>query len=513
MVKQRNPYIKPLLLLLIFLLGIGVTVQAVATAEAAPVSLTEGKAIKSPFKDVSANEPDRVYITYLNQLGIIKGFPDGNYHPGEGLTRAQAAVVIVKAAGLETSAVTTNSFKDLPTSHWAAGYINASAAAGYITGFPDGSFHPEESLTRAQGISLIMRLCSQKEKAPLPVLQDMNSGHWAAADIGTALALGMLETSKDENQIYPEAPITRANLARALAILLTKAPDLNQQELTGNLIVKSGDVIVKKAGTSEAKPIASNIIVKAGDTVITGKDGQAEINYPDGSGILLKPNSQLKIKTAIGRAYIIKSGKPGTAVEDLQIELTNGKLFGALASKYTGSLQTEEETAANNKYRKIASRDKNFDLMAAKTSTQPWYKTAEKKKVRVKVDMPWGVAAIRGTFWSNYSNGSGCGMSLLHGDGSLTSDGQTQTLSPGQSSRISSAGGPPSPPAPMTPSEARDWAQQRDWVGERAGDMQGNQEASAPNNQGVEQGKGQGDQQGNNQNDDPLTNTLNNALD
>ncbi len=186
MVKQRNPYIKPLLLLLIFLLGIGVTVQAVATAEAAPVSLTEGKAIKSPFKDVSANEPDRVYITYLNQLGIIKGFPDGNYHPGEGLTRAQAAVVIVKAAGLETSAVTTNSFKDLPTSHWAAGYINASAAAGYITGFPDGSFHPEESLTRAQGISLIMRLCSQKEKAPLPVLQDMNSGHWAAADIGTA---------------------------------------------------------------------------------------------------------------------------------------------------------------------------------------------------------------------------------------------------------------------------------------------------------------------------------------
>lgn len=502
MFKRRYPCIKQFLVLLVFLLVIGASVQDVPVTKAASV---DGKTIKSPFNDVSANEPGQVYITYLNQRGIIKGFPDGSYHPGETLTRAQAAVVIVKAAGLKTLVVNNSSFKDLPTSHWAAGYINAAEAAGYLAGFTDGSFHPEESLTRAQGISLIMRLCSQKEKAPLPVLQDMSSSHWAAADIGTALVLQMLETPKDGNQIYPEAPITRANMARALAILLTKDPDLNQQELIGKLKVKKGTVEVK-IDSEKTQTINTTAIVRAGHTITTGKDGEAEINYPDGSGILLKNNSQLKIKTAIGRTYIKKDGNPGTAVEDLQVELTNGKLFGALASKYTTSQETEE-TAANNKYSKIASRDNRYDLMAAQSSAQPWFKTAEKKKVKVKVDMPWGVAAIRGTFWSNYSSDSGCGMSLLHGDGSLTSGGQTQTLSPGQSSTSSSSGAPPSPPAPMSPSESRDWVQQQGWVGERAGDIQGNQEAGDPGSAGEGQGDEQGDDPGSN-----LLNTLNNGL-
>ncbi len=50
--------------------------------------------------------------------------------------------------------------------------------------------------------------------------------------------------------------------------------------------------------------------------------------------------------------------------------------------------------------------------------------------------MPWGVAAIRGTFWSNTVSITYCGMTILVGDGDLSSGGQTQTLSPGQSSGI-----------------------------------------------------------------------------
>jgi len=75
--------------------------------------------------------------------------------------------------------------------------------------------------------------------------------------------------------------------------------------------------------------------------------------------------------------------------------------------------------------------------------------------------MPWGVAAIRGTFWSNTVSITYCGMTILVGDGDLSSGGQTQTLSPGQSSGINRQGNPPSPPGPMSPSEAGEWSRQR----------------------------------------------------
>ena len=507
MLRKKRPFIVWMLTLLFLLSQAGIT-------GAAPAGQTQQTGA-TPFTDISSTNKNVLYIKYMANRGLINGFPDGTYHPGEGLTRAQAAVLFCKIRGLN-STDKDSTFSDVADSHWAAGYIAAAVKAGYITGFPDGTYRPQATLTRAQGINLFLQLATEKDSSEeIPALQDLDKNHWAANSLAIALAAGMIEAQG--SKIQPEQPFARGDLARALSILLTKDPGLNQQELIGKLKVKKGTVEIKRAGSEKTQTINTASIVRKGDTVITGRDGETEINYPDGSGILLKPDSELIIKTSIGRAYILKDGRPGTAVEDLQVELTNGKLFGALASKYTGKEETKEEaeeTASNNKYSKIASRDKNFDLMAAKTSEQPWYKTAEKKKVKVKVDMPWGVAAIRGSFWSNFAGNNGCGMNLLQGDGSLSSGGQTQNLSPGQSSGSGSSGGPPSPPGPMSPSESREWTQQRGWVGERAGEMNNNQGASDPGSEG--QGEGEGEGEGDDPGDEPpdnLMDNLNDALD
>lgn len=502
MFRKKRPLTVWVLTLLFLLSAAGI-------AGAATVDNSQPTGVKVLFSDLNNTDKNTLYIKYMANRGLINGFPDGTYHPGEGLTRAQAAVLFCRIKGLNP-AKKDSTFSDLAGSQWAAGYISAAVRAGYITGFPDGTYRPQAILTRAQGINLFLQLATEKDNSEEPpALQDLDKNHWAANSLAIALTAGMIEA--EGNRIKPEQPFARGDLARALGILLTKDPGLNQQELIGELKVKNGTVELKRAGSEKLQTANTTSIVRKGDTVITGKDGEAEICYPDGSGILLKPNSQIIVKTSIGRAYIVKGGNPGTAVEDLQVELTNGKLFGALASQYTGTEQTEsaaKETAANNKYSKIASRDNNFGLLAAKTSEQPWYKTAEKKKIRVKVDMPWGVAAIRGSFWSNYTSSSGSCMSLLHGDGSLSSGGQTQNLSPGQSSSSGSSGGPPSHPGAMSPSEAREWTQQRDWVGERAGDMRGNQGAGDPGSEGQDQG----DNQGNDPSSDTLTDTLNQSL-
>ena len=449
-------------LLLLILTGI---------AAAAPVDSGQ-KVIIPSFSDVSSSDGNAIYINYMAKRGLISGFPDGSFHPTEGLTRAQAATLLCLVKGLDATNAVQSGFSDVDNSHWAAGYINAASQAGYITGFPDNTYQPEAVLTRAQGISLFLRLSSDLDASlDFPSLDDMDKSHWAASSMANALAAGMI--SKDGSKIYPEQSFARGDLAKALSILITKDPGLNQTVLNGKLKVKSGDVRLKRAGNDETQPMTSTSIVKAGDTITTGKDGEAELIYPDGSGILLKCNSELIIKSAKGRTYIKSDGTSGTAVDDLELELKNGTIFGALASKYTSSTE-ENKTADTNRYNLLASRDKNFDLVAAKKATEPWYKTAEKKKVKVKVDMPWGVAAIRGTFWSNTVSSTHCGMTILAGDGDLSSGGQTQTLSPGQSSGINRQGNPPSPPGLMSPSEAREWSRQRGWVLERGGDIQNN---------------------------------------
>ena len=449
-------------LLLLILTGI---------AAAAPVDSGQ-KVIIPSFSDVSSSDGNAIYINYMAKRGLISGFPDGSFHPTEGLTRAQAATLLCLVKGLDATNAVQSGFSDVDNSHWAAGYINAASQAGYITGFPDNTYQPEAILTRAQGISLFLRLSSNLDVSlELPPLDDMDMSHWAASSMANALVAGMI--SKDGNKIYPEQSFARGDLAKALSILITKDPGLNQTVLNGKLKVKSGDVRLKRAGNDKAQPMTSTSIVKTGDTITTGKDGEAEIVYPDGSGILLKCNSELIIKSAKGRTYIKSDGNSGIAVDDLELELKNGTIFGALASKYTSSTE-ENKTASRDRYKLLASRDKNFDLVAAKKETEPWYKTAEKKKVKVKVDMPWGVAAIRGTFWSNTVSSTYCGMTILVGDGDLSGGGQTHTLSPGQSSGINQQGNPPSPPGPMSPSEAGEWSRQRGWVLERGGDIQNN---------------------------------------
>lgn len=130
--------------------------------------------IKPVFTDISSTSLDYSYIIYLSGKGIITGYPDGSFKPQEGLTRAQAAVVIVKAANLSLDQTAASPFKDLRNEHWARPYIATAVKAGFISGFPDGTFRSDQPLSRAQGISLLLRLSRQPQTANLPNLLPVN---------------------------------------------------------------------------------------------------------------------------------------------------------------------------------------------------------------------------------------------------------------------------------------------------------------------------------------------------
>jgi len=116
------------------------------------------------LSDISGH-PFEKEITKLVEAGVIAGFPDGTFKPDESVTRAQFAKMVALAFGLSTTGYTTSTFNDVPADHWALSVIEAVAAKGWVKGYPDGGFHPEANITREEMATLMIRVLGREEDA------------------------------------------------------------------------------------------------------------------------------------------------------------------------------------------------------------------------------------------------------------------------------------------------------------------------------------------------------------
>lgn len=136
--------------LMVFML-VGIFSVCLLTAPASAADITGNSGEDRVYSDLSRSNPYFNYIKYLSQRGIVAGFPDGSFRPEESVSRAEAAVMLAKAMELEAGPAGETSFHDVGKNHWAAAYIESCAKAGYMKGYPDGSFHPDEILSRSRG--------------------------------------------------------------------------------------------------------------------------------------------------------------------------------------------------------------------------------------------------------------------------------------------------------------------------------------------------------------------------
>jgi hypothetical protein len=117
----------------------------------------------SQFQDIQGNWAKQA-IEQLNQKNIIGGYPDGSFKPNDSITRAEFSAVLVKSLGLNTMPVTQSAFSDVPSNYWAAPAIQAVKSAGVINGYPDGSFGPMRPITRAEAIAVVVNAA----RVPMP---------------------------------------------------------------------------------------------------------------------------------------------------------------------------------------------------------------------------------------------------------------------------------------------------------------------------------------------------------
>lgn len=88
----------------------------------------------------------------LDLLGIVKGYEDGTFRPNQPVSRAEFVVLLSRVHELEAW---EKSFPDVPKTHWAYDAIAAAGAAGWINGYEDGTFRPNESVKRIEAVKMI----------------------------------------------------------------------------------------------------------------------------------------------------------------------------------------------------------------------------------------------------------------------------------------------------------------------------------------------------------------------
>lgn len=134
------------------------------------------------YTDVNAGDWFNNAISTLSNAGIVTGYNDGTFRPNQPITRGEMAKIIANFANLSKGGKT---FSDL-SGHWSKTYVELAAGNGWIAGYPDGSFRPDQKITRAETVTMINRVLERVPAKELRLLSrsimltfpDNNPGDW-----------------------------------------------------------------------------------------------------------------------------------------------------------------------------------------------------------------------------------------------------------------------------------------------------------------------------------------------
>ena len=205
-------------------------------------SLLDSKAILYPFTDVKPADPFFKQIETIALSGIMSGYADLTFGGKDGLTRAQAAVVLANAFKWSLITPATASFSDVPTTHWAYSAIETIKANGITTGCGNGMYCPDTILSRAEMAVFIIRAMNEQPKSPClgysgGYFADVPTSYWACGWIEKAKDLGIMVG--DGTNFRPDDGITREETAVVIYNYLTTSANQAPANQIGNLYVAS----------------------------------------------------------------------------------------------------------------------------------------------------------------------------------------------------------------------------------------------------------------------------------
>jgi|GEM_PF-4047028 len=141
--------------------------------------------VPSNFSDVSSDSWYGPAVNTLADMGYIEGYDDGTFRPNNTITRTEFVAIASRFVDLTSSEV-TNTFSDVESNYWAVGYINTAYNSGWINGYEDGTFSPEKSISRAEAVKIVNTMFgwnSDSIEGEVNPYNDITISHWAYAYI------------------------------------------------------------------------------------------------------------------------------------------------------------------------------------------------------------------------------------------------------------------------------------------------------------------------------------------
>ncbi|WP_248928560.1 S-layer homology domain-containing protein [Paenibacillus hamazuiensis] len=174
----------------------------------------------STFTIVSIkNEP-------LHREPYILGYPDGTFRPNEPVTRAEMSVMLSRLLQKSTEKKTAASdFSDVDPNYWAAESIQWGQAAGLLSGYPDQTFRPSAPITRAEMTSIIGKWLKLDNNPSKPSFKD-TAGHWASGQIEAVYQKGIM-TGYEDGSFAPDRSLSRAEAVVIINRILHRVPQAN----------------------------------------------------------------------------------------------------------------------------------------------------------------------------------------------------------------------------------------------------------------------------------------------
>jgi murein DD-endopeptidase MepM/ murein hydrolase activator NlpD len=178
------------------------------------VQKEKSKNEKTSFSDVPASHSNSKAISFLAEKGVINGYPDGTFKPDATVTRAEALKFVIEGirAGMEISDLP---FKDVKSNDWYYKYVSTGYLKSIVSGYKDGKFRPDNVVTRAEFLKILFTAMNVdvSKYVPKDPYKDVEKDQWYASYFKYAKDNNIIDS---DLRAWPTTGMKRSDVAEAM---------------------------------------------------------------------------------------------------------------------------------------------------------------------------------------------------------------------------------------------------------------------------------------------------------
>ncbi len=286
-----------------------------------------------PFSDVQSGSWYYDAISIAVKAGYCSGYEDGTFKPDATITRAEAAVMIALAKGLTQNTAAASGFADaanIPA--WAKGYVGAVVSAGYMSGRPDGTFDATNTITRAEAVSSLDRAMGNTATTDKDVVVTEDD---AVIDGQTIEGNLIIDKAVGEGEVYVKNSTVAGNI-----IVQGGGDDsiyLENVTVKGKVIVEKSGVRVQFEGTTETTDVEVKAVCELKGRNFEGKVGTITIAEELGTSEAVKVNvpAEAVVISAKASVYVnanVDKVTIASDAKDSKLEVTSSAKVGTVVA-------------------------------------------------------------------------------------------------------------------------------------------------------------------------------------